>query len=245
MFNGLYAVLYRELTIYRKRALKQFFSSSLSPLLFLIAFGWGFGRDVTVGGLSYISFLIPGLITMNSLNQSFAISAEINISRFYFHTFDEYLIAPVPHASIVIGEAMFGVFRGLLATIIIFVYAYIFNVTLSFNPIFIAAICLHTFIFSFLAVTTSMVVKDHSGQALVNNFVITPMIFLCGTFYPIDKLPYAFKMLVSLFPLTYSTKVIRATLTGGEVNFIYVGLMVFYCIMFFLTSLWALRSVEA
>ncbi|MBF0555082.1 MAG: ABC transporter permease [Nitrospirae bacterium] len=245
MFNGLHAVLYRELSIYRTRALKQMLSSSLSPLLFLIAFGWGFGRDVTVGGLSYISFLIPGLITMNSLNQSFAISAEINISRFYFHTFDEYLIAPVSYASIAIGEAMFGVFRGLLAAIIIFVYAFIFHVTLSFNPIFFVAILLHTFIFSFLAVTTSMVVKDHSGQALVNNFAITPMIFLCGTFYPIDKLPYAFKLLVYVFPLTYSTKVIRASLTGGEVSFIYVGLMVFYCIMFFLTSLWALRSVEA
>ncbi|MBF0458777.1 MAG: ABC transporter permease [Nitrospirae bacterium] len=245
MFNGLYAVLYRELSIYRKRAVKQILSSSLSPLLFLIAFGWGFGSGVTVGGLPYISFLIPGLITMNSLNQSFAISAEINISRFYFHTFDEYLIAPVSHAGIVIGEAMFGVFRGLLATMIIFVYALIFHVTLSFNPLFPAAILLHTFSFSLLAVTTSMIVKDHSGQALVNNFVITPMIFLCGTFYPIDKLPYAFKLLVYVFPLTYSTKVIRAALTGGDVSIIYAGLMMFYCIIFFLTSLWALRSVEA
>jgi ABC-type multidrug transport system permease subunit len=220
-------------------------SSSLSPLLFLIAFGWGFGRDVMVGGISYISFLIPGLITMNSLNQSFAISAEINISRFYFHTFDEYLIAPVSHAGIVIGEAAFGVFRGILATLVIFIYAYIFDVSLSYNPFFLVAIVLHTFIFSALAVTTSMVVKDHSGQALVNNFVITPMIFLCGTFYPIDKLPYAFKLLVSVFPLTYSTKVIRATLTGDEVSLTYVALMMFYCIMFFLTSLWALRKVEA
>ncbi|MBF0516320.1 MAG: ABC transporter permease [Nitrospirae bacterium] len=245
MFNGMCAVLYRELTIYRKRALKQILSSSLSPLLFLIAFGWGFGSGVTVGGLSYISFLIPGLITMNSLNQSFAISAEINISRFYFHTFDEYLIAPVSLVGIAVGEASFGVFRGLLATMIIFIYAFLFNVPLSFNPLFILAILLHTFIFSFLAVTTSMIVKDHSGQALVNNFVITPMIFLCGTFYPIDKLPHAFKLLVYAFPLTYSTKVIRAALTGGQVSFIYVGLMVFYCIIFFLTSLWALRSVEA
>ncbi|MCG6553799.1 MAG: ABC transporter permease [Candidatus Magnetominusculus sp. LBB02] len=245
MFNGIYAVLYRELSIYRKRAIKQILSSSLSPLLFLIAFGWGFGSGVTVGGLPYISFLIPGLITMNSLNQSFAISAEINISRFYFHTFDEYLIAPVSHAGIVVGEALFGVFRGLLAAVIIFIYALIFKVTLFFNPIFLIAIVLHTFIFSLLAVTTSMIVKDHSGQALVNNFVITPMIFLCGTFYPIDKLPYAFKLLVYVFPLTYSTKVIRAALTGGEVNILYVGLMAFYCIMFFLTSLWALRSVEA
>ncbi|MBF0564875.1 MAG: ABC transporter permease [Nitrospirae bacterium] len=245
MFNGFTAVLYREFTVYRKRFFKQLLTASLSPLLFLIAFGWGLGREVSVGGMPYINFLIPGLVTMSSLNQSFAISAEINISRFYFHTFDEYLIAPASHLEIVLGEALFGVFRGMLSCLIIFLYVVVFKVKLSFNAMFLPAILLHTFQFSALAVTTSMVVKDHSSQALVNNFVITPMIFLCGTFFPLGKLPSAFNYLVSILPLTYSTKAIRASLTGGTVEYSHLSIMGLFCLVFFITSMLALRRVEA
>ncbi|MBF0342862.1 MAG: ABC transporter permease [Nitrospirae bacterium] len=245
MLNGLKAVLYREYTVFRKRAVKQIISSSVPPLLFLIAFGWGLGRQVNVGDLPYISFLVPGLIAMNSLNQCFAISAEINIARFYFHTFDEYLIAPVSEYEVVLGLTIFGMFRGFLSTLIIFIYTLLFGVQLILNPVFFIALAMHAFIFSALAVTTSMLVQDHSGQNLVTSFVITPMIFLCGTFFPVDKLPTAFKYLVLALPLTYSTKVIRATLTGGAVQYGYIYVLLIYCIIFFITAIWTLKRVEA
>ncbi|NOY64610.1 MAG: ABC transporter permease [Nitrospirae bacterium] len=245
MFNGIRGVLYRELNVYRKRARKQLLASSLSPLLFLIAFGWGFGDKVVAGGLPYITFLIPGLITMSSLNQSYGIAQEINITRFYFHLFDEYLIAPVSHIEIVLGEVAYGMFKGLLSTILIFIYALIFKVNLIISPLFILAILLHTFLFASLGTTMAMIVKDHGSQATVNTFVITPMVFLCGTFFPVDKLPYIFKLIVYTLPLTYSTKVIRASLTGGQLNVLYLTLMVCFAAVFFVTAYMAVKKVEA
>ncbi|NOY39961.1 MAG: ABC transporter permease [Nitrospirae bacterium] len=245
MFNGFKGVLYRELSVFRTRAKKQILASSLSPLLYLIAFGWSFGRGVSVDGLPYITFLIPGLITMSSLNQSYGIAQELNITRFYFHVFDEFLIAPISHTEIVLGEAAYGMFKGLLSTILIFVYALLFGVKLIFNPVFFMAILLHTFLFAALGITIAMIVRDHGTQATVNTFVITPMIFLSGTFFPVDKLPYIFKMIVYALPLTYSTKVIRASLTGGEINPLFVFLIVMFAALFFYTALWAVRRVEA
>ncbi len=245
MFNGFKGVLYRELSVYRKRARKQILASSLSPLLYLIAFGWSLGRGVSVDGLPYISFLIPGLITMSSLNQSYGIAQELNITRFYFHVFDEYLIAPISHAEIVLGEAAYGMFKGLLSTVLIFVYAVLFGVKLVLTPVFFVAILLHTFLFAALGITVAMLVRDHGTQATVNTFVITPMIFLSGTFFPVDKLPYIFKVLVYALPLTYSTKVIRASLTGGAVNLFFVLLLVIFAVLFFTSALWAVRRVEA
>ena len=244
MFNGFKGVLYRELSVFRRRAKRQILAASLSPLLFLIAFGWGFGRDVTVNGLPYITFLIPGLITMSSLNQSYGIAQELNITRFYFHVFDEYLIAPVSPVGIVLGEAAYGMFKGLLSTVLIFLYAVLFGVRLVIDPVFFAAIVLHTFLFSSLGITMAMVVRDHGSQATVNTFVITPMIFLSGTFFPVDKLPYIFKLIVYCLPLTYSTDVIRASLTGREINLLYVVVMVAFGLFFFYTALWAVRRVE-
>ena len=245
MLNGFHGVLYREIHVFAKKAKKQVLASSVSPLLFLIAFGWGFGKDVTMNGLPYISFLIPGLLTMATLNQSYSISGEININRFYFHVFDEYLIAPISHMEIVLGEAFYGVFRGCISMLLIFLYAFLFGVELMLHPIFIPVIFIHMFLFALLGVTMAMIVRDHASQASVNTFVITPMIFLCGTFFPVDKLPQVFKFIVHIMPLTYSTKVIRASLTGGEINYLYFGLISAFAVLFFLTALWAIKKVEA
>lgn len=245
MFNGFKGVIYRELHVFRKRAGRQILASSISPLLYLIAFGWGFGRGVSVGKLSYITFLIPGLITMSSLNRSYGIAQELNISRFYFHVFDEYLIAPISHLEIVLGEAAYGMFKGFLSAVLIFVYAFVFGVKLTFNPVFFLAIALHTFLFATLGITIAMLVRDHGSQAIVNTFVITPMVFLSGTFFPVDKLPYIFKLIVYALPLTYSTKVIRASLTGGDINFFFLFLMVMFAAIFFYMALWAVKRVEA
>ncbi len=245
MFNGIKGILYRELKVYSKRARKQLLASSLSPLLFLVAFGWGFGGKVVAGGLPYITFLIPGLITMSSLNQSYGIAQEINITRFYFHLYDEYLIAPVSHIEIVLGEIFYGMFKGLLSTVLIFIYAMLFKVKLLLSPLFFIAILLHTFLFASLGTTIAMIIKDHGSQATVNTFVITPMIFLCGTFFPVDKLPYIFKLVVYALPLTYSTKVIRASLTGRAIYMPYLFLMAVFAVLFFYTAYQAVKKVEA
>jgi len=81
--RGMLAIYQRELLILRKKFFRQLASMSVSPLLYLFAFGFGMGRGVRVGGHSYLEFLIPGLVAMNSMIQAFAIASEINIARFY------------------------------------------------------------------------------------------------------------------------------------------------------------------
>lgn len=245
MFNGFRGVLYRELSVYRKRAIKQIIASSVSPLLFLIAFGWGFGRETTVQGIPYIAFLIPGLIAMSSLNQSYGIAQEINITRFYFHIFDEYLIAPVSHVGIVLGEAAYGMFRGIMSTVIVLAFAFLFRVSIDFSFLFLVALMLHTFLFAALGFSMAMFVRDHASQAAVTTFVITPMIFLSGTFFPVDRLPALFKTIVSVLPLTHSTDLIRASLTGGTVSSNSLLILCVYAVALFMLGLWALKRVEA
>lgn len=233
MINGFLGILYREFSVFKTKAKKQILASSISPLLYLIAFGYGFGNKVDVGGIPYVTFLIPGLIAMSSLNQSFSIAQELNITRFYFHIFDIYLTAPVSPVQIVMGEAVYGMFKGFLSAGIIFLLAFIFGVNLIINPLFFLAIIIHTLIFTTLGITVAMLVRDHGDQASVNNFLITPMIFLCGTFFPVDRLPAFMKIVVYMLPLTYSSKVIRASLTGGVVNYYHLLIMCGFAITFF------------
>lgn len=245
MLDGVRGVLYRELKVFSKRARKQLLASSVSPLLFLVAFGWGFGRGVTMEGVPYLAFLIPGLVAMSSLNQSYGIAQELNISRFYFHVFDEFLVAPVPPLEIVLGETLYGMFRGLLSAALILLLALPFGVGFAPTPLFVAALLLHTFVFAALGVAMAMLVQDHAGQAAVTTFVITPMIFLGGTFFTLERLPAPLKFLVELLPLSHSVRVIRDSFLGRGTDPLHLMVLLLFAAGCFALAVWAVRRVEA
>lgn len=230
----LIAVIVREIIILKRRFVQQLFSFSVSPLLFLITFGWGFKGKLTVEGLPYITFIVPGLIAMSSMRQSFAISSEINISRFYWKTFDEIQSTPITDLSYTAGEVISGMFRGCLAALIVIIIALIFKVSISLNILFILSVAVNTFIFSSIAVITSMIVKTHAEQGMLNNFVMTPMAFLCGTFFPPDYYPLWAERLIYFLPLTHASNTIRAAaLSRAFPYYSLFYMMIFGCISFF------------
>ena len=212
MVNGIRGIYLRETLILRKKLIKVLLASAVSPGLFLIAFGYGVGRGAQVNGHDYLVFLLPGLLTMSSMNQSYGIATEINISRFYFKVFEEYLLAPLRRWEIVIAEMLYGMTKGLIPVVIIAGYSLICGVHLSLNPLFILALFLHLSIFSLLGLITALLVRNHSDQATMNAFLITPMMFLSGTFFPVEQMPLLIRAVAALSPLTYSTQLIRATL---------------------------------
>ena len=146
------AIYQREILILRKRFFRQLASMSVSPLLYLIAFGMGMGRDVKVDGHSYLQFLIPGLVAMNCMIQAFAIAGEINIARFYWHIFEEFQAAPIRNISYVSGEVLAGITRALFSVLLILLIAALSGVVLSYNFYFWLAVALNSFVFASLAV---------------------------------------------------------------------------------------------
>lgn len=212
--QGWTAVYYRELLILRRKIGKLLLSMSVSPLLFLIAFGYAMGKEVTIEGRSYLEFLIPGLVAMSSMRQAFSIASEINVARFYWRVFEEFQAAPLSNMAYVTGEVLAGITRALLAVGVIIGLGLMFGIVLSFNLWFWLAIVLNSFVFASLAVGLAMLVKSHADQSMLTNFVITPMAFLGGTFFPIDRLPSWAQHLLSLLPLTHASNAIRAAAFG-------------------------------
>jgi len=215
MIHSLLAVYYREMLIMRRRLTRLIPSWSVSPLLYLIAFGYAMGKNVAIDGHSYMEFLIPGLIAMNSMTQSFAIASEINIARFYWHIFEEIQAAPVSDFSYVAGEVLAGMTRALLSTCVILILGLLFGVVLSCNLMFWLGVLLNSFVFASLAVGLAMLVKSHGDQVLLTSFVITPMAFLGGTFFPLENFPAWGQTLIHLLPLTHAAKAIRAASLGN------------------------------
>ncbi len=212
--RGCLAIYRREMLILRKKLFRQIASMSVSPLLYLVAFGYGMGRDVQIGGHSYLEFLLPGLIAMSSMTQSFAIASEINIARFYWRIFEEFQAAPIRNIAYVTGEVLAGMTRALLSVAVIIVIGLLFGVVLSYNPLFWLAVALNSYLFASLAVCLAMLVKSHADQALLTNFFITPMAFLAGTFFPVNRMPPLVQKVLQLLPLTHAAGAIRSASLG-------------------------------
>jgi Nod factor-specific ABC transporter NodJ protein len=212
--RGWTAVYFRELLILKRRLSRLISAWSVSPLLYLIAFGYAMGKHVTVQGHSYTEFLIPGLAAMASMTQAFAIASEINIARFYWHIFEEFQAAPISGLAYVLGEVLAGMTRAVLAGLVILVLGAIFGVMLSYNVFFWLGFLLNSFVFSSLAVAVAMLVKSHADQAMANSFIITPMAFLGGTFFPLESLPVWAQHILNVLPLTHAAAVMRASSFG-------------------------------
>jgi len=244
MIQGAWAVYFRELLILRRRLTRLIPSWCVSPLLYLIAFGFAMGKHVTMDGHTYMEFLIPGLIAMTSMTQAFAISSEINIARFYWNIFEEIQAAPVSDVSYVAGEVLAGMTRAFLAILVILILGVLFGVVLSLNAWFWLAILLNSFLFASLAVGIAMLVKSHADQSLMTSFVITPMAFLGGTFFPLENFPGWAQNIIYFLPLTHAATAIRAASFGNRPSWVSLMILIGIGIGFFCISVLCVKKAK-
>jgi ABC-type multidrug transport system permease subunit len=104
--------------------------------------------------------------------------------------------------------------RALLSVSIILLIGLFSGVVLSYGLLFWVAVLLNSFLFASLAVCLAMLVKSHADQALLTNFFITPMAFLGGTFFPVDRMPEWVQSILHFLPLTHAARAIRSASFG-------------------------------
>ncbi len=225
--KGFIAVYLRELLIIWHRLPRMLLSFSVSPTLYLVAFGFGLGKDLTVEGRPYLEFLIPGVVAAASMMQGFGINVEINVARFYLRIFEEFQAAPISNWAYVLGEILGGVTRAILSTLVILAITALAGIRLHFGWAFFLGVFLNAFVFASLGVASAMLIRSHADQALVTNFIITPMVFLGGTFFPVEGLPAWAQIPLKLLPLTHASRFIRSAAYGDPLPWLSLGILLF------------------
>jgi ABC-2 type transport system permease protein len=242
--KGIWAVVYRDFLKEKRRGIKLFVGMILGPLLFFIAFGWGLGSGIDVNGTSYIVFILTGLIAMNGMNTAFSIGMTINVERFYWHTFEEFQVAPISVFDIAIGKILTGLFKGLIGSILIYLLGLAFGAALRINLLLVISIILNCFMFSSLALWIALVVKTHSQQSDFNSFIMTPMAFLSGTFFQIDRFPVVIKYLAMILPLTHSINCIRAAALRSPFPYYSLAIVAGYSLIFLFFASKSVRDLS-
>ncbi|MCL4424649.1 MAG: ABC transporter permease [Firmicutes bacterium] len=240
--RGLYAVMWRELLVLRKRLWKTLAAGSISPVLYLTAFGWGIGRNVTMGSGNYLHFIIPGIIALTVMNNSFSgVATPLNISRHYSKTFEEYLIAPVSNLCLALGKAAGGILRGLTASAVVLVVSLLFKVHLHLNLWFFITLFVSSFAFASMGVLAGMVIRSHEDQSNFNTFVLLPMSFLSGTFFHLDLLPTPLASFIKLLPLTHVAIALRSIATDQVTPYASLGVITLFALIFFLAAVFSIN----
>ncbi|MBM7854891.1 Nod factor-specific ABC transporter NodJ protein [Desulfohalotomaculum tongense] len=243
--SGFLAVLWREYLFFKRRFWTITTSSMVAPLLYLITFGWGLGRSVNLSGVDYINFLVPGIVALSTMNTSFnAIATPLSIARLYDKTLEEYMVAPITILSFAAGKIVAGAMRGIYAALIIITISFIFGARLEINVLFLALMFLNCLVFSSLGFLVALKIKSHPDMARFNNFVITPMIFICGTFFSLDRVPEIMRHVINVLPLTPASQGLRAVALGGEIPLWAPAVQIAYLLLFTGWGLYVCNRVE-
>ena len=215
MLYDIWTVFWRDWIVLKRRLAKFILSRMVAPLLYLVAFGWGLGRSISVSSGTYLDFLVPGILALNSMNISFNSVIPVHAERIYHKSLEEYLVAPIHPAAFVIGKVLAAVLRGLISSAIILVLAHLFGANLALSPLFLLVLVLNCVVFAEIGFIAAMKIETYEEMGQVNTYVLLPMSFLCGTFFSTQALPALVRIFIELLPLTHTSVLLRA-LAGGE-----------------------------
>jgi len=213
--TDVYSVFWLDVRNLRRHWRSILATSLIQPILYLVAFGYGLGAGVSIDGVSYLSFVIPGIVALTAFSTSYSgASSKLQVDRYFYKSFDELLMSPVSLQSIVIGKALVGVLRGLMSSLSIlgvgYALSYYAQSPLTVTPLFLAVLFTTCFVFALLGVLVALVINSHQGMSTFSNLVILPMTFLCGTFFALSQLPDAAKAVLYALPLTHASQCLRA-----------------------------------
>ena len=208
----IYYVAWGDIMFFKHNFLNILIMSLMSPLLYLIAFGYGLRSGTTDIGVPYIAFVIPGIVALSSLSSSFAsTSTRLNVQRLYYRSFDEMMMCPLSITAIIFGKSVLGFMRGMLSCTLIYILGLFLEPNyIHFSPYFILMVAFSCLTFSMLGITAALLAKSHQSMATFNSLVILPMTFLCGTFFSVDSLDPIFQGLLYCLPLTHASQCIRS-----------------------------------
>ena len=208
---GIITVLWEKWVEFRRDFYKITMAAMISPLMYLLIFG--FGIQTTSHGEPYLMFLIPGIIAMTG---SFgAVAQNMSVQRLYEKALDQVMVSPTPLWQFIVGQILGGALRGMYAAIVIMLLTLPVQNGLIFNGWSFLIMFLNGTVFATIALVLSFMSKSYSDTPRYNAYIITPMSFLCNTFFSTDQMPRVYRMIVGALPLSQASRMIRA-ISHGE-----------------------------
>lgn len=202
---GFFALVRQEAYRFWRLIRQTIFPPVLTTILYILIFGFSLGSRIqSIHGFPFILYIIPGLAAMGVMNGSFANCATSLYMAKFDRSLENILAAPLKPVEVVLAYLTGGIARGLVIGSLTLTVA-----LLCFKqPLFNAVIVLFFFIaqsiiFGCWGIIAAIRAKTWDSLATIENFIITPLVYLGGVFYSVDLLPPIWQKLSHFNPIFY------------------------------------------
>jgi ABC-2 type transport system permease protein len=234
---ALYTIVRREIARILRIWTQTLIPPAITVTLYFVIFGKLIGSRIgpIAGGFSYMQYIVPGLVMMNVITNSYG-----NISSSFFgakfqRSVEEMLVSPMPNWVILLGYVLGAVARGLAVGLLALLIALFFTSLHVVHPLItFLSVLLGATIFSLAGFVNAMYAKKFDDIALVPTFVLTPLTYLGGVFYSISMLGEPWQTISRINPIVYMVNAFRYGVLG--VSDVHVGAS-FVVMLVFVASL--------
>ena len=215
-FYALKAIYLHEMDRFRRTLMQSILSPVLSTSLYFIVFGSVIGGYVKdIDGVSYGSYIVPGLLMLTLLTQSISNTSFGIFFPKFNGTIYEILAAPISTFEIVLAFVGAGATKTLIVGLIIFITSTFFvDVEVQYPLLMIFLLLLVAFTFALFGFLIGLMSSNFEQMSIIPTLVITPMVFLGGSLYSIDMLPPFWQTITYFNPVVYLINGLRFSFYG-------------------------------
>ncbi len=207
----------RHWLVWRKVAAPSILGHLADPVIYMLGLGYGLGSLLTeMGGMPYITFLAAGTLCYSAMNSASFEALYSGFARMHEQrTWEAILNTPVTLDDVVLSEILWAATKSLMSGIAVLLVIWLLG--LSHAPLSLWMIPLALLVgFTFAAIGLIMTALAPSYDFFMYYFtlVITPMMLLCGVFFPVTQLPHSLQIVSGVLPLSHAVDLARPLMSG-------------------------------
>jgi lipooligosaccharide transport system permease protein len=202
----------RNFLVWRKLTIPSVLGNLADPLLYMLGFGYGLGALVPqMEGMTYIAFIAAGTVCSSTMNSATFESMYSSFSRMHVQrTWDAILNTPIDLDDVVVAEVIWSASKATLSGAAVLLVAALLGLAQSWLALWIVPLALVAGLtFASLGLIMTALSPSYDFFMYYFTLVITPMMLVCGVFFPIDQLPPALQAVAAVLPLTHAVAIAR------------------------------------
>lgn len=243
---ALKSILIKECTRFLRIWVQTLVPPAITMTLYFVIFGSLIGSRIgDMGGFDYMAFIVPGLIMMSVITNSYSNVASSFFSAKFQRNIEELLVAPVPNYIIVLGYVGGGMLRGLLVGTIVTLVSMLF-VDIQIHSYFVLfiTVLMTAMVFALAGLINAIFAKTFDDISIIPTFVLTPLTYLGGVFYSLSLLPEVWQSVSKINPIVYMVNAFRYGFLGvSDVDLTFAfSMIVGFVVVFFSIAMYLINK---
>lgn len=242
LWISFYTIIRKDVVRMFRVWVQTFLPSVVTAVLYFLIFGTVLGSRIgDMQGISYMTFVVPGLVMLSIVTSAYSNTSFVFFtSKFFGRSIDEILVSPTPPWLLIAGFVGGGIVRGVIVGILVLLVSLFFTgLHLPTHSIFIMLGygLLTALIFSLAGLVNGVYAKSIDGINIIPTFVLTPLVYLGGVFYSVHSLPEWWQTITYSNPLFYLVNGFRYGFLGITDVSLYTSTAILFAMVVILVAI--------